>query len=313
LDAIVDRYRDDYQLLGIRPGDSWQKLRSAYRSQMRRWHPDRFDQNDDARRQAEERSKRINRAYQELSDFYRQHGKLPLDPVAPSVRQAAPNHPPPAATTPPSSENQPHDPRWPKPATPPRSHSVDLRRGLFITALLALAASLLFWEPDVPTIPRAVTTPAVSSPPAPGSAPGMQTDGPTPAAGPTFNIGSTLGEVYSIQGVPDKVEGAVWHYGDARVYFINGRVTRWTHSENLRLKVPDDSHPDRGAKPTAPTPSINTFGRGATKDEVRAVQGTPLRESGDTWDYGLSRVYFDRAGRVSGWQESPLDPLRIKR
>lgn len=297
----MDRYEDHYQLLGIQPGDSWQKLRSAYKSQMRRWHPDRFGQDDPARRQAEERTKVINRFYQELADFYQQNGKLPLD-AAP--RPTAISSTSTRAETVPASSSTRTD--WTPPTSPDEFHGIGLRPGVILTLIVALVASYVLWEPDI-FISRHET---IAAPAGNHATPMAGTGKPEEASGTgeiqSFGIGSTLGEVYSIQGVPNLVEGDIWHYGEARVYFRNGRVTRWVDAEDHRLKVQAT-----GAQP-AQAPVATTFDRGSTHDDVRAIQGSPLRESGNVWDYGLSRVYFDSTGRVTGWQESPLNPLHVK-
>lgn len=301
----MENYQDHYRLLGIVPGDSWQKLRGAYKSRMRRWHPDRFGQSESARRQAEEKSKQINRAYQELNEYYEQHGKLPLD-VPPPATIA--NQPRPAQSDTALTPDVPPVTDWSPPATQEQRG-----RGKFITVLLGVITLLLLgallWGPDNvdpareppatdTTVPTSASLPPVSAKPGESSG----------ASDRRFGDGSTLGEVYTIQGVPTKVEGDIWHYGDARVYFQNGRVTRWSDSEPPRLKVQSEAGSSR-----MPAPAVALFTRGSSKHEVRAIQGAPLRESAETWDYGLSRVYFDRNGRVSGWQESPLDPLRVER
>jgi hypothetical protein len=55
-----------------------------------------------------------------------------------------------------------------------------------------------------------------------------------------------------------------------------------------------------------------TFDVGSTKNEVRAIQGTPVTETDSVWDYAPSRVFFER-NRVIRWEESPMQPLRVPR
>ena len=52
--------------------------------------------------------------------------------------------------------------------------------------------------------------------------------------------------------------------------------------------------------------SQGTFGIGATKAEVRSIQGTPddVTPGIDWWHYGPSYVDFDDDGRVDGWSNS---------
>ncbi len=121
-----------------------------------------------------------------------------------------------------------------------------------------------------------------------------------------FTTGSSLGEVHSIQGIPTRIEGDTWYYGDAKVVFLNGKVSSWVDSADHNLLALS------GQEPPAQETAKKYFFTGSTKIEVRAVQGTPLREMDNVWDYGLSRIYFEK-DKVVGWHESPLEPLHIKR
>jgi hypothetical protein len=50
-----------------------------------------------------------------------------------------------------------------------------------------------------------------------------------------FTLGSTRGEVFRIQGMPDRVSAAAYTYGTDTVYFGNDRVVNWTQTdERLR-------------------------------------------------------------------------------
>ena len=298
----MQRYQDNYQLFGIRPWDSWQKLRNAYKSQMRRWHPDRFDQNDPTRHQAEERTKEINRLYQELADFYHQNGKLPLDaaPKPPTITRI-----PVQADSVPASSSAPQTDGSP-PTSQNEYSKKGLRPGLIFSLVAVFVASYALWDTDIfmsrhETIPTPTDSQVI-----PITGVGTAEETSSTNAQQFFDIGSTLGEVYSIQGVPNLVEGDIWHYGKARVHFHNGRVTQWIDTEDHLLKLRAI-----GAQP-APAQKATTFGYGSTRDEVRALQGSPLRELENVWDYELSRVYFDKTGRVTNWQESPMNPLHVK-
>lgn len=59
----------------------------------------------------------------------------------------------------------------------------------------------------------------------------------------------------------------------------------------------------------AATSTAQYFSIGSTKDEVRLVQGIPSRTRRSVWHFGESAVYF-LGDRVSGWRESPRDPLK---
>jgi len=58
-------------------------------------------------------------------------------------------------------------------------------------------------------------------------------------------------------------------------------------------------------------PARDFFTVGSTKDEVLAAQGTPDKFADTMFEYGLSRVWF-RDGRVETWDQSVLNPLKVK-
>jgi hypothetical protein len=118
-----------------------------------------------------------------------------------------------------------------------------------------------------------------------------------------ISTGSTLGEVYTIQGIPTVAQGDTWHYGKSSIRFEHGKVVSWTQ------------HPDNPLRIARNQPvelRDGVFDIGSSKDEVRSIQGTPVSETETVWDYGTSRVYFEH-NRVVRWEASPLQPLRVPR
>jgi hypothetical protein len=65
---------DPYAVLGVRPGAPAAELAAAYRSQAKRWHPDRNPDEESVRRMAQ-----VNAAY----DLLRAGGESPAPPRAP--------------------------------------------------------------------------------------------------------------------------------------------------------------------------------------------------------------------------------------
>jgi len=299
----MDKFLRHYQLLGIQPGTTWEQLRSAYRLQMRRWHPDKFGSDNTARQHAEELTKQINQAYQELGEYYKQHGHLPLQstpaPVSrhPDVKASEPA--PPVTRTAAAATQ----------GTPPSA-----KVALFIGATAIIAALFVFDFTNEEQPSYSSNTQGTSQGTGRDSlALGNPETSNTDVQGkreepPGFGLGSTLGDVYSIQGVPTKVIGNVWHYGEARVYFENGRVIRWIDVSPAILKI------GTGNSASATTiPDASTFEVGSSKEEVQKAQGPPLFKTEQEWSYGASRVYFDRNNHVTGWSESPLDPLHTRK
>jgi hypothetical protein len=116
-----------------------------------------------------------------------------------------------------------------------------------------------------------------------------------------FTVGSTKDQVIDAQGTPDAFTDTSFTYGTSKVYFSGGRVTSWrVHDRPLNAKL----------LPKTDVGSPTHFTVGSSKDEVLAVQGTPDAFDESKFDYGTSRVYFDK-GKVSSW-DSRHPPLRAR-
>ncbi len=58
-------YRDPYKVLGVKPTDSDDAIKEAYRKLARKYHPDKYADND-LKELAEEKMKEVNAAYEEI-------------------------------------------------------------------------------------------------------------------------------------------------------------------------------------------------------------------------------------------------------
>lgn len=282
---MTDHFNEHYRVLDLAPGASWNELRAAYRTKVRAWHPDRFQGDAAAKQLAEDRTKSINLAYKQLAKYFRAHGTLPVD------SRPAPIDPP-RHTQP---ETPPADSPYSEPPAPAASamrHTLHRSRGeVFIVIGLVVSIYLIVQNTAV-------------DPPHPVIAPTSTTAVHAPDE-PFFALGSTIGDVYSIQGIPTRTDKNVWYYGASKIYFANGIVVHWDQTSEHPLKA-------RHSAPLTHTASALVFQEGSTKTEVRRLQGDPLRESDKVWEYGVSRIYFEQ-DRVVSWYESPLDPLKVKR
>ena len=299
----MDRHSKNYELLGIRPGDSWQRLRDSYKSVVRRWHPDRFTQNNTERGIAEEKTKEINRAYQELQEYFQQHGCMPLDGTQRATPQSDEAVTTSASTGQSSSKSPASDPNnWTPVSKGGQRKNVSHGLRISLILLILLMATYYLFVPNENELPYG-NHHAGSSINAPGIQP-EQT--PQHVEKKYFSTGSSLGEVHSIQGIPTRIEGNTWYYGDAKVVFLNGKVSHWIDSaeHNLLALAGQDLHTQGTV--------MQYFSKGSSKIDVKAIQGAPMRETENVWDYGLSRIYFE-GDKVVGWHESPLEPLRIKK
>ncbi len=306
---MKNEYLTSYQHLEIAPGCTWLEVRRAYKRLVKKWHPDHFHNDARAQSLANEKIKEINCAFDVLSVHYRTHGVLPLivktfeSPVAYSHPYSNYNAPQSQSTVATQSDA-------PSAHSNHRSHTTKQknRSQMFIrVALMSLAVWLGYALWQAPRGPKDRTS--MSDAAHLNTTTGADSASTAQAqAQPNtnyFTFGSTVGEVYAVQGTPTKAIDSVWHYGKSKIYFSGGKVIRWEEDTNNPLRAKADK-----IRPTPTQAVANTFSVGSTKAEVRAVQGKPLMEWNGMWEYGLSKVYFD-GDRVRSWYDSPLNPLMI--
>ena len=301
----MDDYSNFYATLGVDADTDWGKLHRHYKRLIGQWHPDRFSGDTAAKKIAEERSKQITIAYQALRNYRRTYGVLPPRKPAVDVGAQGPTrHPDPVSDRVTSSDRAATGARGATVSEPSKSKAERRRRVAFAIFIIVPVLYLAdrFAGP---------TTPADNRPGNTVDRPDIATRAPAPIQAPSGSpresgwiwVGSTIGEVYSAQGVPDFTQGETWYYGKSRIYFSQGKVTSWNQDPDNPLRIGRDQPVQM---------HDGNFEIGSTKDEVRVVQGTPVMETDTVWDYGPSRVYF-RNNRVIRWEESPMQPLRVAR
>ena len=307
---MSDRYTSHYYILGIGPEASWDELRQAYKSLVNIWHPDRFQQDGRRRKLAEEKTKEITQSYKVLAEYYKEHGALPHVFEKQEIPRATEDVAPPyAADSVIEPEIQDAAPAATPVETPKKKR---FKFPSFITAA-AVAGTVYFvmqivaWERanNPPQGGNLDETPTAQVAEAQKDKPdkGEDAENETPKTEKSFTVGASLGEVYAIQGVPTKTENDVWYYGQSKIYFSKGKVVRWEENPDNPLRA--------NVNPEDAKMRSEFFGKGSTKNDVLTVQGSPDRDSGSVWDYGTSRVYFEK-GHVKGWDESPFNPLKVR-
>lgn len=249
----MTNYKKSYSILGVFQDDDWETVRNAYKRQIRRWHPDRF-QDADQRKIAEDRCKEINLAYQALDNYYRQAGALPPEWPVTHETPAPAGEPRSEQTTPPAPESVTID-LFQDTHTGTRGHAS--RRYTAILVIVAAAVIGYVLSVPLPTehpnaleqpLPGPIETDSVAGNSAMYSHLGK--DGETKAAheqwdenekGATHEIsalatsgrlpyitrGSTKQEVLAIQGRPLRETDTAWDYGLSRINFQNGKVVDW--------------------------------------------------------------------------------------
>lgn len=303
----MNDYAYAYRLLGVPPNCSLSVLKAARRRLVKSWHPDHFPAGTEKRRQAEERIKDINTAFEHLLRYYKEFGMLPV-PSANVAAQTASTvvSPTPQNVTAPNNTSREGEPSLSDDPTLNARRTRTATRWIALLSLVSLSvvtAYIALRQTDQPPI-----LPEPAPQPTPSAAGAARASRKPPLTRPAhdryFTIGSTLGQVYAAQGVPTSTKNGAWFYGKSIVYFTDGIVTSWEE---------DPANPLNATMLSIATPSLpQTFTLGSTKEEVRAVEGAPMFESPEIWDYGLSKVYF-RDDRVVGWESSPLRPLKARK
>lgn len=192
-------FEECYRTLGLRPPCTWVEIRTAYRRQVRKYHPDRQICSDPHEiKYQEERFKQIAAAYQAIARYRRASGRLPY----PERNNLA-------------GVNRRRD----QIRTHRRysSYFLDHRatRYKFLVAALALTI------PMVSTVVGLVADHDAARGARSSSHPGIRSfDRP-------LAYGMQLGEVYAVGGVPTRTTGSVWYYGPSSIVFHNGRVVAW--------------------------------------------------------------------------------------
>ena len=294
---MKNKYLASYDYLEVAPGCTWQEVRRAYKRLVKKWHPDHFHSNTRAQSLANEKIKEINCAFDLLSVYYRTHGVLPpktLDTVVENVdpgHTSAANHVRSQWTSATYSDTQAAQDSAPATAVQKNRYGIFARMAFI---LFIIWVGYAMWH--TPQKPGDATILGTAAGP----------DSATPARDINyFTYGSTVGEVYAVQGTPSNTTESVWYYGKSKVHFNGGVVIHWYDDPSSPLRAKADNIPTTQTLAQA-------FSIGSTKAEVLAIQGKPLMEWSSVWEYGLSKVYFD-GDRVRGWYDSPLNPLMIRK
>lgn len=295
------QYSQFYRALNLNPDCTWEELRNAYRKLVRLWHPDRYAENDDKKAYAAEKIKEINTAFSALEKYFKEHDKLPSVDLSEVRRQTIR----PSTGVQFRTNKQTKNVRESRPAS---NFSIMGKIALLLVFVFPIYhLAMLKDDTRSGTGSHTVGTEAVP----PALVIHNKEGNPLTAANisgqsilTTFTYGSTKGDVYAAQGEPSSANDDVWHYGKSKVYFVFGRVSHWENQIDSPLRI--------SLEPRTETRNQNSIiKKGSTKAEVLSIQGQPLRQNGNVWYYGSSRIQF-KGDHVVDWYDSPLSPLQIK-
>jgi len=252
-------YDDCYKILKSNPNYSWKQIRKAYKLQIQSWHPDRFSEGTTEEKNAAEiKVKKINKAYQQLSNYYRKNGNLPS-----TLKQSQDNSSYRTQKNTPQSDHQTQS--KPSPSDIPFHTEVkqqkkpaydyklfSLRRiiaisiaifliyYLYNTPMERISTHLQFHKADDSNNIKNLDYNIAISPPQnnlnqpPKTSQNNQINEAN-IEPKVFTYGSSMSDVIMIQGVPTKTDGDIWYYGKSTVHFQNGSVKYWTRKPGTPL------------------------------------------------------------------------------
>jgi hypothetical protein len=331
--------RDAYRILEVPEGANESEVRAARKTLAKVWHPDRHAHDPEVEKRAQTKLGDINAAFECISA-----AGFPsrVDPPAPAPRPAPkPTPAPPRAEAPPSSPPIEFVPRRRVRWSVVLLLAGALAGGSYV-AIVKLGARDASGPSDPkqttppdpkPTPPDPKPTPPDPKPTPPDPKPTPPDPKPTPPADErTFTLGSTRAEVIAAQGEPngdstsqdhrtvtengrtvtESVDTEQLTFGTfSSVSLDRGRVIGWWERDvklHVRLEPRDETVATRAK-------TRGTLARGASRDEVIGVLGTPTqitRAIHDRWYYSFSFVEFDDQGFVIDSYESDR-PLRFAR
>lgn len=328
---------DDFRILGVKPGASPHTVRSAYKSLVRTWHPDRFPEGSPEKSEAEEKLKRINSAYRRIRSTWKVEAPGNGRNSPDAGREEKEERDTPHAATP---EREPFRPpsrplglvkEWAQKLKQAGTLLHPYRRWLptAVPILLALALFLINGLNAPESHRHAQNHPATPLPPIPDTGRGGPPQQTPETASPPANPASIEppGSGTPATAPPPNRPPAESHSENGEAVFSLGS----TQKEVLRVQGPpqkiqgqtwiyglssigfkegrvhrysnfDGSLRVRVLPSTKPAdgPPPSYFSLHAGKDRVLQVQGTPTRIEGDKWYYGFSEVHF-KEGKVVGF------------
>jgi len=252
-------YDDCYKILKSNPNYSWKQIRKAYKQLIQSWHPDRFSEGTtEEKNAAENKVKKINKAYQQLSNYYRKNGNLPSTPKQPQDNSSYPiqkNTPQPHHQTQSKPSDIPFHTEVKQQKKPAHDYKFFSHRGiiavsiaifliyyLYNTPMERISPNLKFHKVDDSNKIKNLDYNVAIAPPQnnlnqlPKTSQNNQINEAN-IKPKVFTYGSSISDVIMIQGVPTKKEGNVWYYGESRVYFQNGTVKYWIRKPDAPLHV----------------------------------------------------------------------------
>jgi len=236
-----------YEVLDITDESDWIAIRKKYKSLIQQCHPDRFLDNAEDLKKAEENIRRYNAAFKTISDYYQSTKTLPprtdfIINTKPTLHEPRKKPPPVKPVYPDQKKSIP---------TQQDSHLSTIRFSLITISIFGLILFLIYHYEAQPPQQQKVAAQMIETSPNPiPSIKASQIKEKTETTKQKkpiiqfFSIGSGIGEVILAQGGPTHIDNNVWYYGKSTVTFHDGVVTDWyrhpDHPLNAEIKHPKE-------------------------------------------------------------------------
>lgn len=279
---------DYYKVLEIDNSADLETIRNAYRNLAKKYHPDTCQLME--KKQAEEKFKLINEAYDILSDSSKRE-KYDLANVPKGVREGKnEGESRRRAASDWSSSDYHYEAFGGGPTnryyTPDKSKQ-RMEKFLVLSKITAAFILVLIFIGFGLFADKAYKENKKSQEVS------QETDKPVYSKNEYFTLGSSKQRVIDVMGKPEQDFGYSYEYENSSIYFNKNEIVSGWNNINNELKV-------FLAKPVDNAPPIKI---GSTKKDVLNSMGTPTFINKNVWRYESSYIFFSSEGKVKSWNK----------
>lgn len=217
-----------YKILDITDECDWVTFRRNYKSLIQQNHPDRFTENTPEHKQSENSIRNLNAAYKVIFDYYQAHKSLPPFEEIPTETNTVEYSS--RKKRAPVSNSALRKKEKKKPKTLKRVIYIAITFSIFVIFLLQAKPEKEQSTTAAPSLIEQVET--IKAPPSNNII----------DENLFYSIGSSLGDVITIEGRPDKIIDTTWYYGKSSITFTDGIVSGWDRHPDSPLSIRINQH-----------------------------------------------------------------------
>lgn len=260
----IEKY---YEIFNLTPEASFLQVKKTYRSLIKKWHPDRYQQYPEVAEEATEKLKEINEAFEAIKNFEGTEEQKKLREILKN-KLSYKDYMDIAGSYEVSAEKaqQTHNTSYYSATDwvekdPKKERLIVIIAGIVVLLFILLNILINLYDAS-----RYISS-----------------------SHPSFSLGATSKQVERIQGQPDIRTREKWVYKNSAVYFKDNIVVGYSNNNNeLYVKI----NPSGKLKKEIPG---NYYIIGSSKNDVIRIQGTPtsINPVKDEWNYGKSILTFN--------------------